>query len=361
MCENNIYHWETNEEIGFRRIVLDFTHSNIKEIDRFNYWNGKTRICSKCKVEYPECTYFFASGGKSKFHHYCKICECTPCFGWGRKYNYKLNEHGFQYCNKCDRILPLNELYFGITNGKCNKTGYSSNCKECTSKEKSFGLFSFNNKIKDIKKGYKLCHACYLEIPDTDDFFFKKSDKKNGSVVCKKCKGFEYGINRLNKVFKDSLPENYRYCYECRELKYIDELQNGCLCKDCAIPKRKKYNQRPEVKENKRIFSHKRRSLAKKLRSDLTQEQYHETLDYFECSCAYCDKKPENIYELQQDHIHPISKGGEYTKSNIIPSCESCNKSKNNKSIDEFFEFNNDFTKERYEKIINFIELNSEY
>jgi 5-methylcytosine-specific restriction endonuclease McrA len=359
MESNSIYYWTTDENTGFRKVNFIYTHDNIKEIDKFNNWSGKTRICSKCKNELPEVTYYYHSGGNEKLHRYCKICEGSDSYCWGKNYNNELNSKGFHYCNKCDRVLPLNELYFNRTTGKCNKTGFSSNCKECISISRGFGLYSLNDTsiINDIKENYKICQGCNLELPNSDEFFFKKNDRKNGSTHCKVCKGFEYGIHRLNVALKDTLPENHRYCQECKNLIHVSEMTNDSLCKECAIPKRKLYNQNPEVKESKRMFAHKRRSLKKKLRNDLTQEEYHETLEYFDSCCVYCEIKPNDVQKLQQEHIHPISKGGEYTKANIVPACESCNKSKNNKSIDEFYDFSEKFSFERYTKIINFIKI----
>lgn len=45
--------------------------------------------------------------------------------------------------------------------------------------------------------------------------------------------------------------------------------------------------------------------------------------------CAYCGATKN----IQQDHIVPLSKGGEHNIKNILPACRSCNSSKNNKNL----------------------------
>ena len=42
--------------------------------------------------------------------------------------------------------------------------------------------------------------------------------------------------------------------------------------------------------------------------------------------CYWCNKK---IIKLNRDHFIPLSSGGRNTNSNIVDSCEFCNKSKN--------------------------------
>ena len=54
---------------------------------------------------------------------------------------------------------------------------------------------------------------------------------------------------------------------------------------------------------------------------------------------------------LTQDHFIPLSKGGEYSKKNIIPSCRSCNSRKSNKDFYEWYKGDIHYSKERVNKI----------
>lgn len=75
----------------------------------------------------------------------------------------------------------------------------------------------------------------------------------------------------------------------------------------------------------------------------LTLEEWIETLDFFEYSCAYCGVHQDDLdRSLEQDHIIPVSKGGGYTAGNIVPACKSCNASKNNQDLIEWYSSRDD-------------------
>ena len=87
---------------------------------------------------------------------------------------------------------------------------------------------------------------------------------------------------------------------------------------------RKKYPHNPELhKKNSQVRRAKKNGLA----SNFTPEQWDQVVSDFAGKCAYCGETAV----LHQDHFIPVTKGGSYTKSNIIPACQSCNSSKNNK------------------------------
>ena len=46
--------------------------------------------------------------------------------------------------------------------------------------------------------------------------------------------------------------------------------------------------------------------------------------------CAYCSASE---VDLQKDCLLPISRGGRYTLSNVVPACRSCNASKCNLEV----------------------------
>ena len=49
--------------------------------------------------------------------------------------------------------------------------------------------------------------------------------------------------------------------------------------------------------------------------------------------CAYCGCQPEN---LELDHILPISKGGTHDESNLATACVPCNRSKNDRTPEQW-------------------------
>lgn len=343
---------------GIRKMLLKAFIIPKTEHEKFTKYNGATKKCPKCKRHFPKNTYFFMSGGNNRYdglHGMCKECEGTS-FGWGRNKNYELQKDGLKYCKKCDRILPLNEIFFSKTTGRFNqKTGFMSNCKECNGHQ--FGIDSINNHREElgIKDGYKICTCCLNELPDSDDYFYKKNNRLNGSTICKYCRSQknnkQYKRPYLNVSKKYNLNNNEKYCTKCEKIFKTEELNkynNIYLCDECY----KKYN---------RMKYEKRRSFKNNLPYNLTEEEWENTLKYFNNSCAYCGMSNDDCLKifnrnLEQDHVIPLSHGGGFTKFNIIPSCRSCNSSKYNKSLDDFFMSSNNFTKLMYDKILQFIE-----
>jgi 5-methylcytosine-specific restriction endonuclease McrA len=60
--------------------------------------------------------------------------------------------------------------------------------------------------------------------------------------------------------------------------------------------------------------------------NDFTHAQWLEMQDHYDHRCAYCHKRFKG--HLTQEHIIPLSLGGNHTRANIVPACRSCNSKK---------------------------------
>ena len=69
--------------------------------------------------------------------------------------------------------------------------------------------------------------------------------------------------------------------------------------------------------------------------NDLTAQQWAATLGRYHYRCFYCGKQSE---VLHQEHMIPLSRGGNHTASNIVPACPRCNYRKGTKTSEEFME-----------------------
>ena len=65
----------------------------------------------------------------------------------------------------------------------------------------------------------------------------------------------------------------------------------------------------------------------------MTEKEWNELLKYYSHRCYYCGKK---VNQLEKEHKIPLSKGGGYTKENIVPACRSCNAKKHTLTESEF-------------------------
>lgn len=228
----------------------------------------------------------------------------------------------------------------------------------------------------------KICSKCKKELPMNSDYFTVSGTSKDGFYSrCKICRGFKsYGISlpRENAKLKK---EGLKRCSICRNIKPIDIYEKVGKtrlkewCPECeSVAKQNKVNyDRVYFKNNKErkkeyysqwkdnggryirnINEQKRRCSIKNSENSLTIDEWHYILDNFNNECAYCGNKEEI---LSQDHVIPVKKGGGYTIDNIIPSCKSCNSKKNAKDLEEFHKNYDFFTKDRYIKILEWIEM----
>lgn len=157
-----------------------------------------------------------------------------------------------------------------------------------------------------------------------------------------------------------------RTCNKCGEVKPLEEFAVNKerilkICKQC---------------ESKRVLSYYRkfgdyyyRSRYRKTVRNAEEAgvEHKLTFDEFQSvivaddpenkTCAYCGKtEAQELDEigaaLSIDHIIPTSYGGYNTLFNITNACRSCNSSKSNKHVLNFYKRSEDFTKERLDVLI---------
>lgn len=322
---------------------IDFS----SELEKFNNWKSHTKKCNYCLRELPRNTYFFRGHPQHKYGLYnkCKECEGKK-FSWGSKQKERFKKDKKWYCVKCDTVYPLNDIYF--VKNKNTATGYSVRCKRCSPYGGSeFGISRFLNKIIEHKEAFQICLKCFVEFPRTQEYFYKQ--EKNGDkyeTTCKKCQGGEYGITCWNTIL--DLSDGERYCVDCKQIKDIDDFYykdrksdiRYSRCKDCHY-----------------ISSQNRREEANN--SNYTLEDWEFALNFFKSdrnqyACAYCGIEHS---VLEKDHVFPFSKGGKLIKSNIIPACVTCNRSKWNLELIDFYNNRDYFSEERLTKIVDYLKV----
>lgn len=135
----------------------------------------------------------------------------------------------------------------------------------------------------------------------------------------------------------------------CEEKYYA---KNRCL-KHHSMWYKKEYLKTERGREVNRMSCQRRRARKNKSPfNDFTTDQWEACLDAFDNTCAYCGKNTE---VLEQEHVIPISRGGSNTKTNIIPSCGSCNYSKGAKTMFEWYPTHKSFETEREERILGYL------
>lgn len=129
---------------------------------------------------------------------------------------------------------------------------------------------------------------------------------------------------KYGKKYREENPEYY--------LKYNREWSKTEKGKISQQKSGKKYNKTEKgIAKNQRGHSE-RRTRERKIINTLTSQEWLDILEAYNYRCAYCDVEFEVENMPHKDHVIPISKGGHNTKENIVPTCQSCNSKKGNKS-----------------------------
>jgi hypothetical protein len=103
----------------------------------------------------------------------------------------------------------------------------------------------------------------------------------------------------------------------------------------------------------------------------ITTKEWENCKNYFNYRCAYCDLKIEEHYivfrgktQLGDFHRDHVDHNGSNDLSNCVPACKSCNTSKHNKVLKDWYKPNNElwctvYSYERLQKIYKW--LNEDY
>lgn len=244
-------------------------------------------------------------------------------------------------CTKCKQALPATTEFFH--RHKIGKYGLRSKCKKCRyeyeikpNKEKLLQNArkwkkSNSGRVKQSRKKY------YEEHKEEELTNMKKYQDEHREEIAEQRKTYiENNKEKIKKTQKRYYEEN----------------------KEAIFERNKKWNERN--KDKIRMIDarkrHKRQAIEKTLPADFSEKQWNECKLYFNNKCSYCGKNST----LQQEHFIPVSKGGEYTLNNIIPACQSCNSSKNNKSFFDWYSGYKYYDKDRENKILNYLGYNED-
>lgn len=210
----------------------------------------------------------------------------------------------------------------------------------------------------------RICTKCKTEKPLTTDFFHKAKTNPQGlNTVCKDCKReYAKAYTEANRIKVAERRRKYRKNNQDKikrgKRKHYLENREKILASN-----KKHYEKNVEMY---RSYNHKREARLADLPNTLTMSEWAETKKSFNGSCAYCGKSEEQHQakfkqNLHQDHFTPLSAGGGYTKDNILPSCLTCNLSKQDYNFFEWYPQQEHYSIEREQKITEILGVNYDY
>lgn len=232
-------------------------------------------------------------------------------------------------CSKCKKELPETSEFFYKT--KLIKSGFKPQCKACQHQ-----YYSENRNIG---------RACTAEGKERRTQRKKEYMKENDAKIKKQQKKYrEIHKMELSQKRKDFTKANKeRMSLRKKELMLINP--------DKVLERRRRYNNSDRGKERFRLNDQRRRAKSKQVIADYNIKKWEMCKIHFDNKCCYCGKTEP----LTQDHFIPLSKGGEYTRNNIMPACKSCNSSKNNKNFFEWYPEQKCYSKKREQKILKYL------
>jgi hypothetical protein len=171
-----------------------------------------------------------------------------------------------------------------------------------------------------LEQGIKVCSHCKGEFPLSE--FCKDSTKKDGlSSLCKKC------LSEQNARYKEKhrqWAEEHRE--ELRERdrspeKKAKRKQYREAHKDEIRARRKYY----DTTVNGRYSIYKQGAKQRNIEFNLTLEEFDNITKQ---PCSYCGEFNGECDGIKYSGIDRIDSSGGYTRLNVIPCCEMCNKMK---------------------------------
>jgi hypothetical protein len=273
----------------------------------------------------------------------------------------------FKVCRKCGLEKPTSEFY----KYKTGKDGLRAQCKDCIKeyasshpeqRRKNSRNFYHNNKerLLEMAKIYRSNHKesekdrhhkWYVE--NKERINEDKSRRYRLKHNCQYTRGKYQGLERRTRgtIYEQS----WRVTRQAMSNAQGNELNE--LKKEMSRISGRLYSHSPRGRVVKATASQRRRAKMKNALVCMDSSAWLDCINYFKdkegyIRCAYCNKILENA---TQDHFIAMSKGGEYTKNNIVPACKSCNSSKNDLDFFEWYPIQKFYSKQREYKILKYL------
>lgn len=230
-------------------------------------------------------------------------------------------------CTICKKVLTVD--HFGkSTNDKYGVRGRCKPCHKQRTKEVDAARLERNKNRVISKNTTKQCTKCHKTM--LLDFFAKHDGCKYG--VNSKCKQCANVCNKRNYYKAIDYQKTRSKTYRAKNKEKIHARN-----KIYSFENRERISQYgkkhfQENREQYKIRGQRRIARQNNLISDLTIEQWKQTIEFFN-GCAYCGR---NDITMVQEHVVPVIGGGHHTKSNIVSSCQYCNSSKGTKDYKDF-------------------------
>lgn len=194
--------------------------------------------------------------------------------------------------------------------------------------------------------GTKKCSKCGIK-KDFDEFHNDRTRCNGKKYICKLCDKLQtetYRVKNKNKVLisqrkyyyenKGTVSETHaEYRKNNKEKIQIQSAKYYIDNKGKIRENHKKYNMTEAGKISAKKSLHKRRYLKNNSKDILNAEEWNIVLQLQGYKCIKCNNYFDKI-DPTIDHIIPVTRGGNFNKTNVQALCGSCNSKKGIKTID---------------------------
>ena len=262
-------------------------------------------------------------------------------------------------CSSCKEVLSVENF----NKYKTSSDGLNAWCRDCNKEyaklyreknKEAIKQVREDNKEKLLKyaKKYRKENAAKVALAG-------KLHRENNKEYHIKYKHEHYIKNKAaslecsKKYYKEHKNEILDYAKKYREenAEIVSNRKKLCYDKNTNYYKKISLEWSKANYDKTKIYWQRRRARKKLLESTFTPNQWIVVKQSFDNKCAYCGKE----LKLHQEHFIALSKGGEYTINNIIPSCQSCNSSKGDKNFFEWYPKYKYFNQTRQKVILKYL------
>ena len=264
-------------------------------------------------------------------------------------------------CFDCKRVLDRD----CFRKNRKAKDGLQHVCKDCMKKRDARHRTMNAERIKSSSKAYRQrnddkIRAKRAENSEANSIYKKEYAKKNAEKI-KAYKSQYYAEN--SDFVKAQCKKRYERDKEAilkKQKEYYE--QNADIIKKRARQYREEHAEerkaawieyRKNNPEKVRIIGERYRSRRSNLIADFNFVDWTLCQFVFECRCAYCGQRSN---DLEQEHVVPVSKGGHYVPSNIVPACRICNASKCAEDMNVWYRRQSFFRQNRLDFIERYLE-----
>jgi len=218
----------------------------------------------------------------------------------------------------------------------------------------SFEKSILNHRINDNGVIERRCTGCQKWLEENFDNFYcvnKKAINKKYTPECKECAKKRTDDNRSEK-YDDYYRDYNKQLYLKDPQKFIEsDRKHRLLNPEAHKLKDKKWRE----KHPEKCIEH-----AKKHRNhEITPEEWRSCLKIFGNKCAYCGlpAKKHIVTRNGKDiimnfHKEHVDDDGYNDLRNAVPSCQSCNSSKHESSLNGWYKSRDFYNEKKYNKII---------